>query len=224
MTDLSKIDTTIYLGNFPIHQPVTAFTGILISCACLFFYVQLSFANKENKIAYYWKIFFINLTISTMLGAFTHAFFLSHEGVMYKTLWLPMQVLNGIAIYCAQQATMYSVMQDYKNTTRILWSRYSKVLLIVLVPAVFIFQNFLVSVINSALGLIPVMLMHFSDTNKKDNASKWIAYGILISFLTAIVHVGKIGVSKYFNHLDIAHILIIINLSVMYKGVKLKSV
>ena len=224
MTDLSKIDTTIYLGNFPIHQPVTAFTGILISCACLFFSFQLSSYKKENKIAYYWKVFFFNLTFSTFLGAFTHAFFLLHEGVIYKSLWLPMQVLNGIAIYCAQQATMYSVMQEYKNTTRIFWDRYSKALLIVLIPAVFIFQNFLVSVINSALGLIPVMIMHFSDVNKKDNASKWVASGILISFLTAIIHVGKIGVSKYFNHLDIAHILMIINLSVMYKGVKLKSV
>jgi hypothetical protein len=82
-------------------------------------------------------------------------------------------------------------------------------------------QNFIVVVINTALGLIPVMVLHLRL--QRSAADKMLAYGIMISFLTVIVHGFKISMHAYFNHNDLAHILIMVSLWFMYKGAKTAS-
>jgi hypothetical protein len=67
------------------------------------------------------------------------------------------------------------------------------------------------------------MIIHFIDAEKV-KASSWIAYGILILFLAAIVNAIKFSFHAYFNYLDIAHVLIMINLSVMFVGIKRKAI
>jgi hypothetical protein len=223
MKDLSKIDTTIYLGEFAIHQPVTTFTGLLITLLCLFCYGNLKSQAKLNIVVKYWGYFFLCLAFATFLGACSHALFLVKQGIGYKSFWLPMQLLNGLATYYAMLATRWSVLQQSKEHVQVNWDRYSILLLVLHFPSVFLFQNFLVVVVNTALGLIPVMILHFKDA-QNNISSKWIANGILISFLTAFIHLAKIAVNEYFNHLDISHILLLVSAYVIYLGAKKTSV
>jgi len=132
-----------------------------------------------------------------------------------------MQLFNGFAVYAAQQATSNSAL--LLSQKRSLWNYASIIQLLIFIPSVFIFQNFTVVSIDMALGLIPIMMIHFKDS-KTNPSSIWIAYGILISFLTAIVHFSKFSLHVYFNYLDIAHLLIMINLSVIFVGVKQKAI
>lgn len=219
MNDLSSISTTVYVNNIAIHQPVTTLTGLVITGVCLLFYYRLNNISSTNICTHYWKLFFLNMSTSTALGACSHAFFEIHAGIGYNSFWLTTQVFNAIAIYMAQQATLYSALNKTSNTTKKRWDIYSKGLLIVVIVAVFLFHNFLVTVANATLGLMPIMVIHFIDSSREPS-SRWIAYGILLSFLTAFVHLFKIGISPYFNHLDIAHLLIVVNLSWVYRGVK----
>jgi hypothetical protein len=218
MTDIAKIDTTIYLGGIAIHQPVTAFTDFIVTVLCFYFYKTLKSAS--GKSIFYWKYFFLILSIATLFGGCSHAFFTDHTDKGYKFFWLTMQLFNGFAVYAAQQATLNSVL--LLSEKRTLWNKISAVQLLIFIPSVFIFQNFTVVSVDMALGLIPIMIIHFKDS-KINPSSLWIAYGILISFLTAAVHFSKFSLHVYFNYLDIAHLLIMINLSVMFLGVKQKA-
>ena len=78
-------------------------------------------------------------------------------------------------------------------------------------------------VLDNAIGLIPVMVLHFMDS-KLARESKLIAYGILISFLTAFVHGAKLSLHAYFNFNDISHVLIMVSLFVVFLGVSQKGI
>lgn len=213
------IDTTINIFDFPIHEPVTVLTDYIITFFCFIFFFRLKNENKSVSVKY-WKAFFLFFGISTLVGGCSHALFAIHEGLGYKSFWIAMQVLNGFAVYSAQLATYHTVLQ--KTESREIWKQSYAIQLIVFLITVFIFQNFLVVVLDNAIGLIPIMILHFMDL-KNPRASKLIANGILISFLTAFVHGTKLSIHAYFNFNDISHVLIMISLSVVFLGVSKKS-
>jgi hypothetical protein len=215
------IDTTIYIGAVAIHEPVTAFTDYIIASMAFYFYLQLNRNKNGNSIIINWSGFFGLLSLSTLLGGSAHAFFGIHEGVSYKMFWLGMQIANGVAVYFAQQATLASVLANSKNKSKWKWS-YIIQLILFIIAALF-FQNYLVTIVDNAVALIPIMIIHFIASPKEDYQKK-IGYGISISFITAIVHGAKISLCAYFNYNDIAHVFIMISLFVMYKAVKQKAI
>jgi hypothetical protein len=211
------IDTTISISGVSIHEPMTVLTDLLIAALAITFYFQLK--NKRDVITRNWSYFFLFLGLSTFLGACSHAFFAVHDGWHYKSFWLPMQAVNGIAVYCAQQATFSSALES--STNKIKWKWSYVIQLVVFIVVLFRVQKYIVTIIENAIGLIPIMVLHYQY---KRSFAKVIAHGIAISFITAFVNLSKLSLHAYFNYNDIAHVFIMISLYVMYKGVRLRTI
>jgi hypothetical protein len=209
------IDTTISISGVSIHEPMTVFTDLLIAAFAIAFYFQLK--NKEDAITRDWSYFFLFLGLSTFFGACSHAFFAVHEGWRYKSFWLPMQIINGFGIYFAQQATFRTALENSTNRTKWKWSY--MIQLAAFIIALLWIQKYIVTIIENAIGLIPVMILHYQH---KRSFSRMIANGIAISFITAFVNLGKLSLHAYFNYNDIAHVFILISLYVIYKGVRMR--
>lgn len=213
-------NTTIYIGELAIHEPVTVLTDFIITGLCVYFYLQLNRFSGKDTATKHWKYFYGFMSVSSFLGGCSHAFFAVHDGVGYKSFWLGMQVLNIFSLYFMQQGTLYSVLQH--SAKKELWKISYNIQCLLAIIAVFVFHNFLVVIINTAVALIPVMILHFMDAKRnKDNL--WVAYGILVLFATAIVNAMKLTIHAYFNHLDLAHVLIMINIYMMFVGVRKKA-
>jgi hypothetical protein len=212
------VDTSINIGGLVIHEPVTAITDYIITILGLYFYFRL---NKKNTglVTRNWSRFFGLLGLSTFLGGSSHAFFAIHEGSSYKTVWLSMQIVNGFSLYFAQQATLHSILADSKHASK--WKTAYLIQLIAFIILVLLFQKYLVTIIENAVGFIPLMILHLKQ---KEGYYKKIGYGVLISFITAIVHATKFSLDEYFNYNDIAHIFIMISLYVMYLGARGKAI
>lgn len=210
-------DTTISISGVAIHEPMTAFTDLIIAILAITFYIQLK--NKTDETTRRWSYFFLLLGLSTCLGACSHAFFSIHDGWQYKSFWLPMQIINGFAVYHAQQATFGSVLEDSSNKATWKWSYVIQ--LIVFISALLYIQKYIVTIIENATGLIPIMVLHYQY---KRSFAKMIANGIAISFITAFVNLSKLSLHAYFNYNDIAHVFIMISLYVMYKGVNRRTI
>jgi hypothetical protein len=221
MANNTLVDTTIYIGNFAIHEPVTSCTDILIALMCLRFFILLNRLPNTTPQKIYWQRFFGIFSLSTVAGACSHAFFAVHEGLGYKAFWLSMQTLNVFFVYSAQLATLNSALAHSANKKS--WLLSYRIQLVLFTIAVFVFQNFGVPMTDIGIGFIPIMIIHFKD-GKKNKESLWIAYGITILFLTGAVNISKLSFHKYFNHLDIAHVLIIVNLILMFVGIKRKAI
>ncbi len=210
-------DTTISISGVAIHEPMTVLTDLMIAVLAISFYIQLK--NKIDVTTRNWSYFFLFLGLSTFTGSCSHAFFAVHDGWQYNSFWLPMQVINGIAIYYAQQATLNSVLEE--STTKTIWKWSYVVQFIVFIIALLQIQKYIVSIIENALGLIPIMILHYKY---KRSFAKMIANGIAISFITALVNLSKLSLHAYFNYNDIAHVFIMISLYVMYKGVRMYTI
>jgi hypothetical protein len=94
--------------------------------------------------------------------------------------------------------------------------------LVVYLIVLMIVQKYIVTIIDNALGLIPILILH-ATAKIKEVHYKYIAYGIGVSFITAIVHGVKFSLHEHFNFNDIAHIFIMISLTVMFWGLKKKK-
>lgn len=210
------IDTTISISGVPIHEPMTVLTDLFIAVAAIAFYFRLK--NKTDAASKNWSYFFLLMGISTLPGSCSHAFFAVHEGWQYKSLWLPMQVMNGIAIYYAQQATDLSVLENSDHRKK--WKASYVIQLVIFLVALLCIQKYIVTIIENAVGLIPIMILHYK--HKRPFATT-IANGIAISFITAFINLGKLSLNAYFNYNDIAHVFIVISLYVMYRGVQMIS-
>jgi hypothetical protein len=209
-------NTTITISGFPIYEPTTVLTDIIIAVLAITFYFKLKKLKEETTKN--WSYFFLFLGSATFVGSMSHAFFEVHEGWQYKSFWLPMQVINGVGIYFAQRATFVSVLQN--STAKQFWKWSYLLQLILFIILLLIIQKYIVSIIENAVGLIPIMVLHYRD---KRRFAKTIANGIAISFITAFVHMSKLSLHAYFNYNDLAHVFIMISLYVMYRGVKLKT-
>ncbi len=217
MIDYAKIDTTINIGGIAVHQPVTSFTDLIISALCFYFYFRLKQISLSNQSIDNWKRFYLFLSLAPLFGSCSHAFFTVHEGMGYKSFWFPMQWFNIFSAFCAQQATLHSVLKDSPNKQ--IWKMSSIIQVILFSVAVIVFSNFLVVVIDSAIALIPVMVIHFKY-KEKEKGNELVGWGIVILFITAIINGTKVSINEYFTYLDIAHLFIIASLSTMFVGIK----
>ncbi len=208
------IDTTIHIGNIFIHEPVTVLTDFIIAMIAFTFFKNL-IANSEALKN--WRLFFLFISLSSFIGGCSHAFFEMHTGVLYKTIWITMQLMNGAALFFAQQAMLLSVLRDSVNYNA--WKLSFKIQLFLYFVTLIAVQQYYVTIIENAIGFIPIMIIHLLEKKKIDNCIM-ISMGILISFITAIVHTTKYSLSAYFNYNDIAHVFIMISLTVMFLGIQ----
>ncbi|MDQ3046888.1 MAG: hypothetical protein M3R27_05015 [Bacteroidota bacterium] len=213
-------DTTIYLGTFPIHEPMTAFTDLIITFFGLLFFYRLRKASSDITTRS-WSIFFLLIGISTFFGACAHGFFAVHDGWEYKSVWLPMQIINAVSLYYAQQATLHSVLNH--SPSRNIWKWSYIIQLLIYIVCLMIFQKYIVTIIENAITLIPIMILHYR-TKEKVAGSRMIANGITVSFITAVIHGTKLSLHAYFNFNDLAHVFIFITLWMMYSGAKKNAI
>lgn len=212
------VDTTLKIGEFIVYEPITAFTDYIITIIGFIYFRKLS---AENEVIRNWRLFFLFIALSTLLGGTSHALFLVHDGWQYKSFWLPMQIFNGFAVYFAQKATLISVLKNSKHYNT--WKLSYLIQLIVYLVVLMIVQKYIITIIDNALGLIPIMILHLT-AKQKEGYYNYIGYGITVSFITAIVHGLKFSLHAYFNYNDIAHIFIIISLTVMFLGLKKRAI
>ena len=212
---------TIYLGNLRIDEPITAVTNLLFAGLCLFAFLN----TKEQKQfigpnLYRW--FFLGIGLSAVIAAFIGHGFLYYFGFKAKIYGWEANVL-GVAF--AQTAAIYHTKSSIKQSLfkPLLILNYIQIgCAIILTYTIF---SFLVVEIHSAISLLFIVCVlegiHYKKTKSK--LSKYMLIGVGVTILAVLVHLLKLAVSVWFNHLDLSHIILCGSMYYFYKGVKLYS-
>lgn len=208
---------------FPLlagFEPVTSFTDLLVSFSGLYFYNILKKEYLRDISIFWWKYFFLFMGLSTFFGTLSHI--MEHQGYqkVYVLLWNCMQVLAGFAMFYAQRAAVLEI--SGKMTSRI-FLFLANLQFMIFVPTVLYFQDFRVVAFNSLLVIIQMMVLffprHFSI--KYSHTKIWL--GFFISVLTVFIHQQKLGFSRWFNHKDVSHVLMVLSLWLIFKGVQWRT-
>lgn len=199
---------SIYPFGFPFHEPVTSLTNLILCFSCFYFgnNVGKSHANK------YWSYFFYTLAFSTGFAALGHGLYVDKNNI----LQLISRSANIIAVCLA---SLGSILYLKNKNLILLLTIISMIQLLVSIIFIIRYNEFWIVKRDAIFGLgLIVGGVNLSLAIKGNKASLLILGGIIVSAFTAYIHTNKIYISKWFNHNDISHLILLIGFYLMAKG------
>lgn len=211
--------TYITIFGVIVFEPVTIFTNILVALFCLYSYLKINLF--KFKLANQWAWFFLLIGVSSLIGSAAHGAHFQLGKFFFKTTLFLMNAVSLIAIYfCFKAANTYSTINK-PNASR--YATYFVIFwILILLVFTFIKNDFLLIKIHAGIVLVYSLTVHYLTYRKNQKGSGFITAGILISFLSIIVHSMKFSFSDWFNYKDIAHVIMLLSLYFIYQGIKIK--
>ncbi len=209
----------IVLFGRPVFEPMVILTNVIFFLFCLFFSRELK--KVKHDYALHMSRFIIFMGISGLFGAIAHAVHFQLGDLFFKTIFFISNVLNLLAVYYCFRAT-YSYTHLTTQSYNINFVRFISMWIIALIGLAFVQNDFVIIKINAAMVLVYALVVHYQAYKRREEkGSAIVVTGISISFFSLIVHSLKISLHEWFNYKDIAHVIMIISLIVIYKGIAL---
>lgn len=209
---LAVEEITFKFLGLNLQEPMVFITDQLVALLCGICAYKLN--KHSSKTTTYWAVFFLILGISTMVGGFAHLFW-QYTGIYLKMVsWF---LAGGVTFY-AQLATAEMLNDRAKPLLR----RMALLELGVFLVCLSIFRDFMVVIVNSIVGLFLIVAMThiYQYVKLREVGSGWIFFGLLIILATPAIHIAQISPHRWFNHMDLAHLILGIGLYIMYLGGK----
>lgn len=210
--------TYITIKGFPVFEPMTMLTNTVLFGLSWSFFRRLRKYSHDYANQMAW--FLVMLGLSAIFGGFGHAVHYQLGTGVFNALVFLMNASGVIAVFFCFRApyTYHKMDQDFSKKLiyfTILWC-----LLLMAISTVN--QNLEFIKLSAGIALLYSLFVHYSGfKNRSERGNKWVVTGILVSFLPIISHSLKISPHQWFNYKDISHVIMIISLIIIYKGVSL---
>ncbi len=209
------VNTQIHLFGFLINEPVTVLTDIIISLMCWYFAYRLNFKSDQQKMLSAWKLFILTLGISSFFGGISHALTPdTAERAFFKL------IQNFTSLYSNYYLFLGIIyIGQYKEITTKRLKLYTLILILVIAVVTYFINKFIVILICSGITVILGLLQNYKAHKLGFKGCGKIALGFLISVGAIIIFLGKISFSKWFNHNDFSHIVVMASITCIFLGV-----
>jgi hypothetical protein len=224
------MDTTwIEVGGLAIRAPVTAGTNLLLSMQCAIYARRL--ADNLDERSAWWGRFCAAMALATAAGVLKHGFpHLLPDVAFAASLWTS-NLAGGAAVYMAQRATIAS--RSSGGTRRRLERAASVGLAGFLAAGILVGPDLRLLIGYTAAGLMPVIPAEAwaacrpggcgtrlaADPPRASGA--WVAGGLVVALLTGLVYGLPVSLGRWFNHIDLAHVLMGASYFSIFTGVAL---
>jgi hypothetical protein len=219
------METWLEIDGLAIHSPVTAFTNLLLAWQCGHYYRTVRTGSMDR--AGCWSLFFLAMAITTLAGVPKHGFGYAMSSDLYSAvLWISC-LGSGVAVYFAQHATLVSG----RGRSGPWWAPGPRGAIdwvgalpalqgaAYLGTATLMGPEMLLTAANTALGLSPVIVVEAVRLRRgTSGAGAWTLAGLSVSLFTGVVYVGNISMGVWFNHIDLAHVLMGVSFWLMVRG------
>jgi hypothetical protein len=209
----------ITLSN-SIAEPVSCITDIILAGVSYYFFVRLRYLKNSAIAEKHWASFFLFFGHSTFSGGLAHAICDRISNPAYDLVWLSMQLFSGAAVFYALNAAIRSEIKHKGQQKYFLLA--TNIQLLIFLPCVFYFMHFKVVEVNLFISLVALLYIYIISFQTNWVHRALIGLGFLISGFTVYVHYKKVSLAWWFNHNDIAHVIMYLSLILIYKGVKYK--
>jgi hypothetical protein len=206
--------TSISFFNLQILEPSTFISDVSLGIACLIFYryiINIA-SSKTHK---YYALFFLFMSLSGFFGAFAHALYLYTGKPLQYIGWL----MSGISVFSLEKAIFLRFPDENKKK---LFIKISGARLLVISLITIAYMNFMIVKINIVIGLLltvmPLMLFQYYSAGIKYYL--YIALGIILAVIPALLHSLNFRFEGWINLNDFNHYFLIICLFFMFLGQK----
>jgi hypothetical protein len=210
---------SVFVFGVRIDEPVTSLTALMISGICLYAFIKLSRIRVQHKTNLYLRYYFLIMSVATANGGIIGHAFLFHFSFVWKLIgW----ILSMVSIMLIERASIeYTSSQIPERFARALkWINLLELTFFIVITCVTL--NFFFVEAHTTYGLLIVVasLHLFVYRKTKSKGSRLFLIAVSIAAISAIIFMNKWGISKWFNHNDISHILLTITAWFFYLGGK----
>lgn len=236
---------SIYPFGIRFDEPVTTITDLMVSFVCFYAFYKLNKIQVHNKVHFYLRFYFLSMGIATAIGGIIGHGFLYLFDVQWKSPegfiniiakifgedllknvanpWkLPGWLTSMFSIALVERASIEYARPLVHKKVGTFFAWLNVIELLTFVTITFVTLNFFFVEVHSAYGLLIVVtsfnLVVYLKTKKKGSKLFLIAVGF--SALGALFFMNKWGISPWFNHFDISHILMTFSAFYFYLGAK----
>jgi len=209
--------TTVDLWGVRIDEPVTAATDLLVSAVCFFIAYKLHSASLPGKTQMFLRAYFLLMGLATFFGGiFGHAFLYAVE-YAWK---LPGWIVSMLSVACIERASIGHAQPFLNPRVGRLFLGLNIVELLAIMTTTIVTINFRWVELHSGYGLLAIVLPFqlFVYYKTKDRGSLIFVMAVLIASAAALVFMNRISIDRWFNHLDISHVLMALAGLVFYRG------
>ncbi len=204
----------IGIGGLTLRAPVTAGTNLALAVQCTLYFRDLR-AGAEAR-PRLWSGFFSMMAIATLAGVAKHGF--QHElpaSGVFLVLWAS-NLAGGLSTYFAQRASLAFHAPEHRQrlVDRLLGAQ----LFLFLAGNIVLGPRLILLLVNTAVGLLPVIGAEASAFRRGHPGAGWIAGGLSLSIATGAVYATGLSVGSWLNHVDIAHLLMGVSFWLMVRG------
>jgi len=198
-----------------VHHPTNVLTDLVLGVQCAV--LARATLRSERDEAQTWAAFFVLMSVSTALGALKHA--LGPDAL--PLVRVPVLVSSGmaaaVATLLAQLATL-EIHAPPRRRRQILGALARAQL--ALFTLAFVYSDAFVLVgVDTALGLLPVLVAETRAAARGRPGAGPIAAGLGVSLLTGAVYAIGLSPSPWFDRVDVAHVLMFVALAWIRRGV-----
>lgn len=208
---------SIELFGITIMEPVVTLTDFMITAVCVYAFIKLKKQNLPGKVHQYMRFYFLFMAIATFLGGLLGHALQAQVGLVWK---LPGWLISMLAVSSIERATILYAFPLLKRRFARFLEIANVIELVVFAIITFVTLNFFYIKVHSAYGLgLIVLPIHFYIFMKTQNpGSRMICLSTLFATLAAFFYTSEIGISVWFNHLDLAHTVMAISLYFFYRA------
>jgi len=191
-------------------------TNFLIFLVCIYYYrVLIKYKYKYPKEI---ALFVLFMGISSCFGSAGHTVQHQFGVVFFRTVLFISHAFNLASLYfCFSAAYTFFLFNKKPNKSVIGVSVAITLLMLTLAT---ITGTFLFLKIPAAVVMVYFLIIHYSGYRKNIMGTGIVVSGILVSFLSILIHSFRISINEWFNHKDMAHVIIAVSLIIICRGVK----
>lgn len=217
---LNFVQPSVEIWNLRIDEPITTATDLLMAAICFYAFFRIKQQESAKRIKWYFKYYFLTLGLGTLFGGlFGHAF-------LYR-LSAPWKLVSWIFILISVALMAHALLELARPLIRPGFTRLiARLNLLILSIALFVSLwtlAFSPVKLYTIFGMFVVVgsLSFFIFQKTGSKGAVRIMVAVVLGLISAFIFSYEWGLSPWFNHNDICHVILSFGTISIYKGASL---
>lgn len=208
---------SIELFGLVLHTPVTALTDVVVAVINFVAYRKLNALPEQGEVQRLFKYYFLSMSLATFFGGVVGHALMHYLPFFMK---LPGWITSMLSVALLERAVIQHARKLIDPKIGVFFSRLNIVELLTFLILSLVTLNFQFVLIHAAYGMAIVVtgFAGFIYIKEKSAGSKLVLLAVLVCSIGAFFFVFEIGLDKWFNHVDISHVFMMIGSVLYYKG------
>lgn len=208
---------SIELFGIVIHTPVTAGTDVIVAIICYVAFVKLKRLPDQGEVHRLFKYYFLSMSLATFLGGVVGHALMDYLPFYMK---LPAWITSMFSVALLERAVIQHARRliNPKIGAFFSWLNIFELLTFLVLSLVTLNFQFVLAHAAYGMAIVVTGFTGFVYIKERSLGSKQILIAVLFCSIGAFFFVFKIGIDKWFNHVDISHVFMMVGSVLYYKG------